>query len=73
MTTPPPDEDREEEGGARGAPVAPVVCVSSESFLEKRGRNGEWGVGRLQQQWCGIPVARACLSAYVVGMLFVEV
>lgn len=42
MTTAPAGDGKEEEGGAgEEAPAAAVVCVSSESFLEKRGRDGE--------------------------------
>lgn len=42
MTSPPMSEGTAEEGSAEEAPAAAVVCVSSEAFLEKRGRDGEW-------------------------------
>lgn len=42
MTAPPVGDDSGEEGGPGEAPAAAAACVSSESFLEKRGRDGEW-------------------------------
>eukprot|EP00752_Nemacystus_decipiens_P016388 g14650.t1 len=39
MTALPAGDDKGEEDGAGDAPAAPVVRVSSESFLEKRGRD----------------------------------
>lgn len=42
MTVPPVGGDKGAEDGERDAPAAAVVCVFSESFLEKRGRDGEW-------------------------------
>lgn len=39
--TAPPVGDKREDDGAGEEDGAAVVCVSSESFLEKRGRDGE--------------------------------
>lgn len=44
MTAPPAGDDKGEEDGEGEAPAAAAaaVCVSSEAFLEKRGRDGEY-------------------------------
>lgn len=40
-TVPALDDGGQEGNGAADAVPVPPVCVSSESFLEKRGKNGE--------------------------------